>query len=407
MAVSSPPLVTVDDVRAAAELLDGVALRTPLEDSRHASKLAGGPVLLKCEHLQRTGSFKIRGAYTRIARLSADERRAGVVAASAGNHAQGVALAAQLQEVVSTVFMPSNAPLPKVAATRAYGAEVRFIDGAVDDCITAAREFGEAEGRVFVPPFDHPDIIAGQGTLGLELAEQAPELRTVLVPIGGGGLIAGMAIAMRAVMPDLRIIGVQAAGAASIAPSLLAGEPMRLLDVDTIADGIAVKRPGDLTLPYIRDLVDEVVVVDDAATSRAVLLLLERAKQLVEPSGAIALGALIAGVVEIETPAAVVLSGGNIDPLVLRQMVSAGLTEEGRYLTVRARVPDRPGSLATLLNRLAGLRANVVTVEHHRLRGWIGLGMVEVVLELETRGPTHIVEVVEALRADGYDVEEA
>jgi threonine dehydratase len=401
------PLVTIEEIREARVALDGIALRTPLEDSRHVSKLVGGQVLLKCEHLQRTGSFKIRGAYTRISRLSDAEKRAGVVAASAGNHAQGVALAAQLLGVDSTVFMPSNAPLPKVAATRAYGAEVRFIDGAVDDCLTAAQEFADEVGRVLVHPFDHRDIIAGQGTLGLELAEQAPQLKTVLVPVGGGGLISGVAVAMRAALPDLRIIGVQAAGAASIAPSLAAGRPLRLDEVDTIADGIAVKRPGDLTLPHIRDLVDEVVLVDDATTSRAVLLLLERAKQLVEPSGAIALGALIAKAVEIETPAAVMLTGGNIDPLVLRTMISIGLTEERRYVALRARIPDSPGSLATLLNRLAAARSNVVTVEHHRLRDWIGLGMVEVVVELEARGPEHVLDVIAQMRGHGYDVEEA
>lgn len=399
-------LVDVQAVRAAADRLADVALRTPMETSRHASRIAGGPVLLKCEHLQRTGSFKIRGAYNRIARLSEADRANGVVAASAGNHAQGVALAATRQQVDAVVFMPANAPIPKVQATRAYGAEVRFVDGVVDDCLDAAAELAEDEGRVLIHPFDHPDVIAGQGTIGLELLDQAPELRTVLVPIGGGGLVSGVGVALKALAPDVRIIGVQATGAASIEHSRDHGGPTTLPRVDTIADGIAVKRPGDLTMAHVDELVDDVVTVDDAATARALLVLLERAKQLVEPSGAIGLGALLAGL-EVETPAAVVLSGGNIDPLVLRSLISVGLTEEDRYLAIRCRVEDRPGSLATLLQEIAAARANVVTVEHHRLRDFIGLGQVEVVLELETRGAEHAAELLATLRDHGYDVEEA
>ncbi len=402
-----PSLVTIDAVRAAAGQLRDVALRTPMEGSRHVSRVAGGPVLLKCEHLQRTGSFKIRGAYNRISRLSDAEKADGVVAASAGNHAQGVALAATKQDVDAVVYMPANAPIPKVQATRAYGAEVRFIDGVVDDCLEAAATLADVEGRTVIHPFDHADIIAGQGTIGLELLDQEPDLRTVLVPIGGGGLISGVAVALRALQPDIRIIGVQAAGAASVAYSREQGSPSTLPSIDTIADGIAVKRPGELTMQHIDELVDEVVEVEDAATARAVLLLLERTKQLVEPSGAIGLGALLSGVVEVEPPTAIILSGGNIDPLVLRTLISVGLTEEDRYLTIQCRVEDRPGSLATLLQQIADARANVVTVEHHRLRDFIGLGMVEVVLELETRGGPHAQEVVETLRNHGYDVEEA
>lgn len=400
-------LVTVDEVRAAAGRLADIALRTPVEDSRHASSVVGGPVLLKCEHLQRTGSFKIRGAYNRIAQLSDEEKANGVVAASAGNHAQGVALAATQQGVDAVVYMPANAPIPKVQATRGYGAEVRFIEGVVDDCLDAARTLADVEGRVLIHPFDHADVIAGQGTVGLELLEQAPGMRTVLVPIGGGGLISGTAVALKDADPSIRVIGVQAAGAASVAWSREHGGPTTLPSVDTIADGIAVKRPGELTMAHIDGLVDEVVTVEDAATAQSVLLLLERAKQLVEPSGAIGLGALLAGVVEVETPAVVILSGGNIDPLVLRTLISTGLAEEDRYLAIRCRVQDRPGSLAKLLDEIADERANVVTVEHHRLRDWIGLGMVEVVLELETRGSDHAAHLVATLRDHGYDVEEA
>ena len=400
-------LVGLDEIRAAAERLRDVALVTPVEDSRHASSVVGGPVLLKCEHLQRTGSFKIRGAYNRIAQLSDDEKANGVVAASAGNHAQGVALAATQQGVDAVVYMPANAPIPKVQATRGYGAEVRFVEGVVDDCLRAAADLADEEGRVLIHPFDHRDVIAGQGTLGLELLDQAPDVRTVLVPIGGGGLISGTAAALHHLRPEVRVVGVQASGAASIAASRAAGGPTTLPSVDTIADGIAVKRPGDITLAHIDAYVDEVVTVDDPATAQAVLLLLERAKQLVEPSGAIGLGALLAGVTDIETPAVVVLSGGNIDPLVLRTLISTGLAEEDRYLAIRCRVQDRPGSLAKLLDEIADERANVVTVEHHRLRDWIGLGMVEVVLELETRGSDHAAHLVATLRDHGYDVEEA
>ena len=400
-------LVTAEDIRAAAGRLRNIALRTPVQESRHASSAVGGPVLLKCEHLQRTGSFKIRGAFNRIAQLSDDERANGVVAASAGNHAQGVALAASRQGVDAVVYMPANAPIPKVQATRGYGAEVRFIDGVVDDCLEAARTLADVEGRTLIHPFDHADVIAGQGTLGLELLEQAPELRTVLVPIGGGGLISGTAVALKDADPNIRVIGVQASGAASVAWSREHGGPTTLPTVDTIADGIAVKRPGDLTMAHIDAYADEVVTVDDAATAQAVLLLLERAKQLVEPSGAIGLGALLAGVVEVETPAVVVLSGGNIDPLVLQTLISTSLAAEHRYLAIQCRVQDRPGSLAKLLDEIADERANVVTVEHHRLRDWTGLGMVEVVLELETRGSEHAHHLVATLRDHGYDVEEA
>ena len=402
MQTEQVPRVTREQVEAAARVLEGVVQRTPVEPSRFASEAAGGEVLLKCEHLQRTGSFKLRGAYVRIARLDADERAAGVVAASAGNHAQGVALAARLQDVPAVVFMPHNAPIPKVDATRAYGAEVRFVDGGVDECLEQARAFCDEHGRTLVHPFDHADVIAGQGTLGLELVEQVPEVGTVLVPVGGGGLLSGVAVALRSLRPDVRLVGVQASGADSFGPSLAAGEPRTLERTDTIADGIAVRTPGRLTLPHVADLVDEVVTVDDRATARAVLALLERAKQVVEPSGAVGLAALLEGAVEVTAPTVVVLSGGNIDPLVLRTLLTTGLAAEGRYLTLRTRVVDRPGSLAALLDRVAALRANVVTIEHHRSRQTLEVGQVEVVLELETRGPEHAAEVLDLLRADGY-----
>ena len=397
-------LVTPADVEAAAERLSGVLRPSPVETSRALSEIAGGPVLLKCENLQRTGSFKLRGAYNRIARLDEEERAGGVVCASAGNHAQGVALAARLQGVPATVFMPDNAPIPKVEATRAYGAEVRQVEGGVAECLQAAQAFANDEGRVFVHPFDHADIIAGQGTVGLELLEETPDAATVLVPVGGGGLVSGIAVAMKAARPEVRIVGIQAAGAASFPAALAGGEPTTLDRVDTIADGIAVSRPGDLTLAHVSEHVDEVVTVDDETIARAVVFLLERAKLIVEPAGAVGVAALLAGQVLVKPPVVAVLSGGNIDPLVLQHLVTSGLTAEGRYVTLRTRVPDRPGELAKLLTLISEQRANVITVEHHRFGRRLRLGQVEVVLELEARGNDHIAELRRALQAADYPV---
>ena len=398
------PLVDVQLVREAAARLDGVLQPTPVESSRALSEIVGAEVVLKCENLQRTGSFKLRGAYNRIAQLSDDERSRGVVCASAGNHAQGVALAARLQGVDAVVFMPAQAPLPKVDATTGYGATVRLEGESFDEALHAAQAHAEESGRVFIHPFDHADIIAGQGTLGLELLDQVDGMHTVIVPIGGGGLISGTAVALRAARPDLRIIGVQAAGSASMPASLHEGRPTSLPSVDTIADGIAVKRPGELTLAHVRELVDEVVTVDDDQLARAVVLLLERAKLVVEPSGAAAVAALLAERVDAHDTTVAVLSGGNIDPLMLNHLVQAGLASEGRYVTVRTRVPDRPGELVRLLRLFAEQRANVLGIEHHRLGRRLRLGQVEVVVELEVRGDSHIETIRQALRAAGYPV---
>ncbi len=398
-------LVTIDDVRAAASRLEEVIGPTPVERSRAIAAAIGhdAPVWLKCENLQRTGSFKLRGAYNRIAQLSEDERRRGVVCASAGNHAQGVALAATLQGVRSTVFMPEDAPLPKLDATEAYGAEVRLVSGTLRDALAAAIAFAEDEARVFVHPFDHPDIIAGQGTVALEVVDQVPDVGTVLVSVGGGGLAAGMAVALRALKPDVRIIGVQAVGCAAFPPSLAAGEAVRLPNADTIADGIAVDRPGDLTFPHVRDLVDDVVAVTDEELSRAVVLLLERAKLVAEPAGAAAVAALLAGRGTLaDGPVVATVSGGNIDPLVLQHLVTGGLTAEHRYITLRTRVPDAPGELARLLRTLADTRANVVGVQHHRIGSRLALGQVEVVIELETRGAEHVATIHQVLGLAGY-----
>jgi threonine dehydratase len=397
-------LVSVDDVRAARTLLEGVSRVTPLEGSRALSDRVGGPVWLKCENLQVTGSFKIRGAYTRIAGLSAEERARGVVAASAGNHAQGVALAASLLGCRATVFMPESAPLPKVAATRAYGAEVRLQGASVDEALVAAGAFSAETGAVLIHPFDHLDVIAGQGTVGLEILEQCPDVRTVVVCTGGGGLVAGIASAVKGVKPDVVVVGAQAAGAAAFPPSLAAGEPKALASMATMADGIAVGRPGDITFEHVRDLVDRVVTVDEDSLARALLLSLERAKLVIEPAGAAALAAVMEDPSAFEPPVVCVLSGGNIDPLLLMKVIRHGLIAAGRFLSMRVRIPDRPGALAGLLGVLAAAGANVLDVEHQRTGRTLHLEEVEVEMQVETRGAEHSDAVVQALTDEGYTV---
>jgi len=397
-------LVSVDDIRAARTLLDGIAVTTPLEGSRALSERVGGPVWLKCENLQRTGSFKVRGAYVRIARLSDEERSRGVVAASAGNHAQGVALAASLLGCPAIVFMPESAPLPKIAATRGYGAEVRLQGDTVDDALLAAKQYAEESGAVLIHPFDHTDVIAGQGTVGLEILEQCPDVRTIVVGVGGGGLVSGIAAAVKALRPDVRVVGAQAAGAAAFGPSLAAGEPLRLRAMATMADGIAVGRPGDVTFAHVQALCDGVVTVDDDALARALLLSLERAKLVVEPAGAASLAAVMENPEDFEPPVVCVLSGGNIDPLLLMKVVRHGLIAAGRFLSMRVRIPDRPGALAALLGVLAGCGANVLDVEHQRTGKTLHLDEVEVEMQLETRGAEHADVVVRALTDEGYTV---
>jgi threonine dehydratase len=396
------PEVTYDDVVAARDLLDGVVVRTPLLHSRVLSELIGGPVYLKCENLQRAGSFKIRGAYVRIARLTDEERARGVVAASAGNHAQGVALASGLLGCKSTVFMPQGAPLPKVEATRAYGADVIFAGVTVDQALAAAKEHADLTGAVFIHPFDHPDVVAGQGTLGLEILDQLPEVGTIALAVGGGGLAAGVALAVKSMRPGVRIVGVQAERAAAYPASLAAGHPVVVEPVSTMADGIAVGRPGDITFEMIHYLVDSVVTVSEETLSRALLLCLERTKLVVEPAGVAGVAALLDWPHAFEPPVVVVLSGGNIDPLLLSKVLRHGLSVAGRYQAFRIRLPDRPGALATLLGRLADLGANVLDVGHERVDPRLHLDEAEVLLHLETKGPLHCEEVLSGLRRYGY-----
>ena len=401
--------MTVDDVLAARKLLADIVRPTPLAWSRPLSERLGGEVWFKCENLQRAGSFKIRGAYVHIHNLPPHERARGVVAASAGNHAQGVALAATLHGIQATVFMPEGAPLPKVAATESYGAQVRFSGTTVDEALVAARRFSEETGAAFIHPFDHPDVVAGQGTVALEILDQCPQVKTVLVGAGGGGLLAGIGTVMRALRPDVRVVGVQAATAAAYPGSLLAGKPTPVGAMTTMADGIAVGCPGDVPFGIIRELGTEVVTVSEESISRALLLLLERNKLVVEPAGAVGVSALLdaepvgaESVPRFEPPIVAVLSGGNVDPLLLLRLIRHGLAAAGRFLSLRLRLTDRPGALAQLLAEVAATDANVVDVEHGRTSAGIAVGEVEVALTLETRGPDHAEAVLSRLNAAGY-----
>ncbi|MGH3722258.1 MAG: threonine ammonia-lyase [Pseudonocardiaceae bacterium] len=397
-------LVGVERIRVARETLHGVVRRTPV---RHCGVLelhCAVPVHLKCENLQRTGSFKIRGAYVRIHALSAAERARGVVAASAGNHGQGVALAAALLGTAATVYMPVSAALPKLAATRGYGARVHLVGEVVEESLAAARRFARDTGAVFIHPFDHVDVLAGQGTVGLEILEQLPDVATVLVPTGGGGLIGGIAAAVKGVKPDVRVIGVQAEAAAVWPASLAAGAPIRLRAQRTMADGIAVSEVGPVSFAHVSALVDDVLTVGEEALSQALLLCLERAKMLVEPAGAAAVAALLEPTGRFAGPVCAVLSGGNVDPLLLMHLIRHGLSAGGRFLALQVTVPDRPGELATLLARVGQSGANVVDVAHSRITGGVAVGEVVVALSLETRGAEHCAELVADLGAAGYRV---
>ena len=361
---------TLADIEAARDVVSCVAAVTPMESSRFLAEILGAPVYLKCENLQRTGSYKVRGAYNRMAKLTPEERARGVVAASAGNHAQGVALAARELGIAATIFMPVGVALPKLQATRRYGADVVLRGHTVDEPLRAAAEFAKTTGAVLIPPFDHADIIAGQGTLGLEILDQVPDLDTVIVPIGGGGLISGIASALKLLgkrdSRTFRVIGVQAENSAPYPVSLRNGEPTEITISPTIADGIAVSKPGALNFQIIRDLVDEVVTVSDDDIARALLMLMERAKLVVEPAGAVAVAAILTGQVTSTGATVAVLSGGNIDPLVMERVIALGLAASDRYLKLKLLLPDRPGQLARVSNLISEVNANVVEVLHTR-----------------------------------------
>jgi threonine dehydratase len=397
------PDVTVQDIRRAAASGAGVIRETPVLSSQTLAERVGGVVALKAESLQRTGSFKLRGALAKIAALSDVACERGVVAGSAGNHAQAVAYAARARKVPCEVFMPESAAIAKVEGAIELGAQVRLVGATVDESLTAARERAASGGLAFVHPFDDPDVIAGQGGLGLELLAQIPDLARVIVPVGGGGLISGVAIAVKSERPDVEVIGVQAANCAPVLASMSAGEPVAVDFALTIADGIAVKRPGQLTLGLIRRWVDRMVVVGEDEVAEAMVLLLERAKLVVEGAGAVGVAALLAEEVKAGPgTTAIVLSGGNVDAGLLAQIARRHESQAGRRLVLLARLPDRPGSLALLLSLVAHQGANLLDVEHIREGFDLHVRETAVQLVLETRGPDHAARVAGALREAGY-----
>ncbi len=397
--------VTLDDVQKAMAALKGHVRPTPLYYSPNLSTQVGLPVWFKTENLQRAGSFKIRGAFNKISSLSPEEKARGVIAASAGNHAQGVALAAQTLGIKSTICMPEGAPITKVQATENYGAEVVLHGQTYDDAYQKALELQREHGYTFIHGFDDPHTITGQGTIGLEIFQDLPDVATVFVPIGGGGLISGIALALKALRPDVRIVGVQAAGAPAIYLSQRKGELVYTDSVRTIADGIAIKRPGKLNWEIIRQYVDEVVLVDEEEIAESILILLERAKLMVEGAGAVGLAALLGGkAANVKGPVCVVLSGGNIDVNILSRIIERGLVKAGRYVRLTTYVPDRPGGLQRLLATVARAGANVINVHHERWLNKVTVGEVKIDLALETRDAQHVEQILAVLREDGYEV---
>ncbi len=395
----------IDDVRGAAERLEGVIRDLPVQGARWLSDQVGGPVYLIPENLQRAGSFKIRGAFNRIAQLTEAERAKGVVAASAGNHAQGVALAGQLLGVNVTVFMPVDASIPKIEATRGYGADVRFHGSTVDEALVQARLFADETGAILIHPFDHEHVVAGQGTLGLEIIEKIPDVKTVVVCTGGGGLLAGVAFAIKQIKPDVTVVGVQAEGAATYPQSIAEGRPITRTQMNTMADGIAIARPGDIPFELIQTYVDEFRTVTEDELSRAVLMLLERAKLVVEPSGAAATAAVMNHPHDFEPPVAITISGGNVDSLVLLRIIRHGMAAAGRYLSISVQTPDFPGSLAGLLDVLKQHKANVVDVFHDRTDPRVSIGDVRIDIQMETRSAEQRDRIIDALSSAGYRVE--
>jgi threonine dehydratase len=399
-------MLELADVRAARDRVAETARETPLEYTNTFSDRTGADIRLKLENFQRTGSFKIRGATNKIAQLSDEEREAGVVTASAGNHAQGVALAASRTGADATIVMPEHAPISKINATRSYGAEVVLHGVDYDAAAEHAHRLEREENRTYVHAFDDPAVMAGQGTIGLEIVEQCPDVETVVVPIGGGGLIAGIATAVKATT-DARVVGVQADGASSVAESLQKGERVERESVDTIADGIATRTAGELTFEVIRERVDEVVTVTDPEIANAVVSLLERSKTLVEGAGAVALAAVLETRFEYEDGETIVpaLCGGNIDLNVLTTVIRRGLVERGRFLRIRTVLKDRPGALEDLVDLLAENRTNIYAIEHDRASKDIAMNAAEVELDLETRGADHVRQLIDALETNGYEVE--
>ena len=400
--------VGLEDVRAALEAIGEHVVHTPCTRSPAFQDLTPARLWFKMENLQRTGSFKDRGSLNRLLALTDEERRRGVVTASAGNHAQAVAYHAARLGIPCTVVMPVAAPLIKVMNTRGFGAEVRQVGEVLDDSAVEARRIVEEEGRVMIHPFDDPLVIAGQGTIGLEILEQCPDVETIVVPVGGGGMISGIAAAVKALRPDVRIIGVESEAAPSAFASRQAGEIVKITSAQTIADGIATKRVGDHTFPMIEALVDDLVVVTEEDTAQAILLLLERQKTVAEGAGAVGLAALTTGRIEVREGERVVvlLCGGNIDVNRVARIIDRGLVVDGRLVRLKVKVPDRPGYLARLTRLVASQGANVLETVHRRAFADISVGDVEIVMHLETRGRAHVEELKAFLESDGLVVEE-
>lgn len=393
----------VDDIQSARSRLQGIIQETPLDYSKTFSNLSKNSIYLKLENLQKTGSFKLRGAFNKIANLTAEECARGVIAASAGNHAQGVAYAAHYHNAPCTIVMPESAPLAKIAATQSYGATVVLSGNSYDDAYAHALELQKQFGYTYVHAFDDPLIVAGQGTIGLEILEQLPTTQAIIVPMGGGGLATGIAIAVKSVRPDIKVIGVEASAAACFRHALDTGRIETVPPCPTIADGIAVRRPGNLTFELAKQYIDDVLTVEEEEITRTMVLLLERSKLVAEGSGAAALAACIYGKVPADLgDVVVVLSGGNIDVTVLSRIIEHGLTESGRYLRLAVNVADKPGALRNLLEVFADLGANVLTVQHHRMGSGISLGQTEIEVDLETRDHQHIEQIFSTLGEKGY-----
>lgn len=396
--------VTYEDVTRARRNISDVIRRTPLEYSTACSALTGQDVYFKYENLQKTGSFKIRGAYNKIVTLSESERKNGVIAASAGNHAQGVAYAAGRAGYNSTIVMPQGVSIAKLTATKSYGAKVVLSGESYDEAYIAAERLRQESGAVLIHAFNDPAVIAGQGTLGLEIAEDLPDVETVVVPIGGGGLIAGIAVALKHINPKIKIIGVQAQGAPSMKEAVRMGKIQELDSVSTIADGIAVKHPGTFTFPLVAKLVDDIVLVNDEEIAQAILLMLERGKVLCEGAAAVGVAALMHKRVSGKGKKVIVISGGNIDVHTLSIIIERGLIKAGRYVRIKAVIVDKPGALQKLLSVIAQTKANVISVTHDRILPRIPITQAEVVIDLETRDGEHVEAIIEELADNGYNI---
>ena len=400
-----PQGVKLEQIQEARRRMEGVIHKTPLDRSRTFSTMTGCDLYLKLENLQKTGSFKIRGAYNKIQTLTEEEKKRGVIAASAGNHAQGVAYAASSAGIASTIVMPEVAPLAKTMATRGYGAEVVLHGAVYDEAFEKALALQQETGRTFIHAFNDEAVIAGQGTIGLEILEELEDVSAIVVPVGGGGLIAGIALAVRELAPHVKIYGVQAQGAPAVYMSKRVHSLKTTPDAVTFADGIAVKQPGDITFSIIDRYVDDVVVIDDEATASTILMLLERAKLMVEGAGAVSLAAVLHGRIPVQGKIVSVISGGNIDVNFISRIIERGLVKAGRRIKIATLIADRPGALQKLLSALAAQHANVIHVYHDRVERNVSLSQAVVEISLETRDWLHTEEILAKLRQAGYTVE--